>query len=237
MLLRGLGWAGLGWAACGAWPGAERRAFRAGMVAAAGWAGSDSFFACGAVARRCAPGVPGGRGRCGRVGRVRLVLPAALWPGAVRRAFRARMVASAGWAGCGLFLPAALWPGAARRAFWASMVAAAGWAGARLSGSRASEARPERPVFRGLRGFDSLRALATGPRLTTVVGGPGASARNDPIRLRSEPLPTLPFDAFAFGRGGVSRPFEGLDSFGAVRTLRTRSSPASRADAMRPRID
>ena len=160
--------------------------------------------------RRCAPGVPGEHGRCGRVGRgsaLRLVLACGAWPGAARRAFRA------------------------------GMVAAAGWAGTRLSGSRASEARPERPVFRGLRGFDSLRALATGPRLTSVVGGPGTFARNDPIRLRSEPLPTLPFDAFAFGRGGVSRPFEGLDSFGAVRTLRRRSSLASRADAKRPRND
>jgi hypothetical protein len=66
------------------------------------------------------------------------------------------------------------------------------WAGAWLSGSRAPEARPGRPVFRGLRGFDGFRALAIGPRLIGVVGGPGASARYDPVRLRSKPPPISP---------------------------------------------
>jgi hypothetical protein len=51
-------------------------------------------------------------------------------------------------------------------------------------------------------------------------------------RLRNKPLPTLPFGAFAVGRGGVSRPIEGLDSFGAVRTLRM-TRPLASAPTLR----
>jgi hypothetical protein len=52
-----------------------------------------------------------------------------------------------------------------------------------------------------------------------------------------EPSPCPPCRCYFIfcGRGGVSRPIEGLDSFGAVRTLRMRRTPASTADASRPR--
>ncbi len=39
----------------------------------------------------------------------------------------------------------------------------------------------------------------------------------------SEPLPSLPLATLFYGRHSVSRPIEGLDSHGAVRTLRTAS--------------
>ena len=49
------------------------------------------------------------------------------------------------------------------------------------------------------------------------------------------PCPPCRCNFIGLGRGGVSRPIEGLDSFGAVRTLRMRRTPASAADASRPR--
>ena len=70
------------------------------------------------------------------------------------------------------------------------MVAAAGWAGARLSGSRAPEARPERPVFRGLRSFDDLRALAVGPRSTAWLADRGLPPAT--IRFACAPSPCPP---------------------------------------------
>ena len=52
-----------------------------------------------------------------------------------------------------------------------------------------------------------------------------------------EPSPRPPCRCYlvCLGRGGVSRPIEGLDSFGAIRTLRMRRTLASSADASRPR--
>ena len=56
-------------------------------------------------------------------------------------------------------------------------------------------------------------------------------------RLACDPSPGPPcrVGVFAVGRGGVSRPIEGLDSFGAVRALRIRRSRAS-ARTLRVRV-
>ena len=132
-----------------------------------------------------------------------------------------------------LRLPATLWLDAGRRAFRAGMTAAPGWAGACFSGVRPSEIGPGRPRFPWAFGGDSSAQRARAAPDTFVYVPPMPKTWRN--RLRNKPLPTLPIGAFAFGRGGVSRPIEGLDSHGAVRTLRTSVWPTN-SSASRLRV-
>ena len=96
------------------------------------------------------------------------------------------------------------------------MSAAAGRAGAWLSGlpSGLNPAWTAR-IPRALPGQLLPRELMGRARKLVVrLRGPPATRR---ARLRSKPPPTLPVGAFAFGREGVSRPIEGLDSVSVPR--------------------
>ena len=85
------------------------------------------------------------------------------------------------------------------------------------------------------------RPLKIAPR---NASGPRSAARHDQdanardVPIRSVPSPCPPCRCFFvfFWDGGVSRPIEGLDSLGAVRTLRMARPRAGSADASRPRV-
>jgi hypothetical protein len=124
-----------------------------------------------------------------------------------------------------LRLPAAQLPGAARRAFPSRMVSPAGRAGARLSGARSAAregfarvVRFDGSVRRGRTAFDT--ATGKPSSLPSNGGAPAIQAPAHPAGRR-----------IRFWKSRVPRPIEGLGSFGAPRTLRTRCWRADGARA------
>ena len=89
--------------------------------------------------------------------------------------------------------------------------------------------------FRGLRSFCGLRALAVLSRSMTWLADRGLTTATTRLACDPSPGPPCRVGACAFGSGGVSRPVEGLDNFGAVRTLRI-GRPLASARTLRVRV-